>query len=237
MKTLPHHEMTKLTGEIRSFQEIHALPGDWNPNALRGLLAELEIDTEGAAEADLLDLALMGLGDLEPHEASMAVLQAVLGGALSAGQRSNMAGDLQDDRPWEDTSDLSLQAGIFTTTVLLQQAFPKLFGKPDAARVEVVLKAPTPAQATVLCKAPPAMILRALAPGLGARSIVTRLYAEGVRGGDFPEAEHILWRCVRQVDPDNARQVVLDIHGARSFLDPLDDAAPWEASVQLEPGD
>ena len=230
---MPQSDLTTITGEVLSCREVHELPGQWQPESLRALLAQLEIDFEGASDADLLDLVLMGLGDLEPDEAGVAVLQAVFGDSMGSGVRRNLASDLEEDRPWEDFADLSRQAGIFTTTVLLQKAFPRNFGKPDATRAEVAFGLPAPEDAAILVKAPAAVILRALAPGLGTRSIVSRIYAEGLRGGGFPEAEHILWQREMRIDPRDPRRVLGVFHGAQSFLGALDDADAWQAQVKL----
>lgn len=227
-------DLTLLTAEVLSSREIHALPGDWDPPALRRLLADLDVDPEGATDAELLDLALMALGDLEPDDAGDAVLRCVFGGDLKPGQRASIAADLEEDRPWEDHADLSKQAGIFTATVLLQQALPRRFGVPDAARVEVAFRAATASEAAELMRAKPAVILRALAPGLGPRAIVNRLYEEGVRGAAFPEASAILWRCELRPDPADPRRVLAVIHGAQSFLGGLAAAEPWESRVELD---
>ena len=234
---MPHDELTRLKVEVLSSREIHALPGDWDPSALRRLLADLDVDPEAATEAELLDLALMALGDLEPDDAGAAVLRAVFGDELKAGQRASIAADLEEDRPWEDHADLSKQAGIFTATVLLQQALPRRFGVPDAARVEVAFRAPNAGDAAELLRAAPPVILRALAPGLGPRAIVNRLYEEGVGGAAFPEAATILWRCDRRPDPADPCRVIAEIHGAQSFLGPLAAAEPWECRVDLDATD
>lgn len=232
---MPSTEPVTIAAEVLTCREVHELPGDWDAAGLRRLLTGLEVDTDGAAESDLADLALMALGDLEHREAGVAVLRAVFADSMPTGVRASLAADLEEDRPWEDFADITRQAGIFTAVVLLQRAFPKLFGKPDATRVKVAFTAPTPAEAAALAAAPPAVILRALAPGLGSRSIVTRIYADGLRQDPFPEAENILWRHVLRVDPVEPRRVLAEFYGAQSFLGPLADADPWQAAVKLRP--
>jgi len=228
---LPHSEPISLEAEVLNYREIHELPGDWGPEALLRLLTDLEVDVQGVDEGDLLDLALMALGDLEPDDAGVAVLGVVFGEGMSAGLRGNLAADLEGDRPWEEFADLSRQAGIFSATVLLQKALPRLFGKPDASWAEVAFRASSAAEAAIFLKAPAATTLRALGPGFGPRSIVTRLYAEGMRGGPFPEAEQILWRRTLKADPGDPRRVLAEVYGAQSFLGALEEAAPWQVKV------
>lgn len=226
-------EIVTLEVEVLASQEIHELPGDWGPAALQDLLADLEIDTAGASDADLLDLALMALGDLEPDDAGAVVLHAVFGETMSAGVRANLAADLEGDRPWEESADLQRQEGIFTAVVLLQQALPRQFGKPDATWAKIAITAPTPDDAEELARGNPAVLVRVLAPGLGSHSTVTCLYAEGVGAGEFPEAEHILWRRTLIRDHDNPRRVILEVYGSQSFLGTLEDAQPWQAKIKL----
>ena len=232
---MPHKDQLILEAEVLSCGEIHELPGDWAPAALQSLLADLEIENDDVPESDLLDLVLMALSDLEPHEAGVAVLRTVFGNRMSAGVRANLASDLQEDRPWEEFADLSFQAGIFTATVLLQKALPKMYGIPDATLADCALRATTDKDAKLVANLPNDQLLRALAPGLGARSIVTRLYEEGMRGGPFPEAEHIIWRRNLREDPDDPRRVLLTIIGAHSFLAGLKDASPWQAEIDRNP--
>lgn len=229
-RTLP----TTLEAEVLACREIHELPGDWEPTALRRLLGELEFDPEGATGDDLLDLTLMALGDMESREAGAVVLGAVFGERLGTGARAGLAADLEGDRPWDESADLSRQRGIFTAVVLLQKAFPRFFGKPDATRAEVAFRAPTPEDAALLVEASAAVVLRALAPGLGPRSIAVRLYGEGLRGGEFPEATHILWRYSLKSDAQDPRRVILDVCGAPSFLGALEVAAPWRVDIELD---
>lgn len=231
--SVPQNETTTIEGDVLGYREIHELPGDWGPEPLLRLLADLEVDPEGTAEADLPDLALMALGDLESDEAAAAVLRIVFGETMGAGVRTNLAADLEDDRPWENFADLARQKGIFTACVLLQRAFPRQYGKPDAAWAEVSFRAPTEAAAIHLAAAPAAVILRALTPGFGSRSIVARLYDAGLSGGPFPEAEQILWRREVRVDPDDPCRVLAEIYGAQSFLGALDEATSWQANVKL----
>ena len=232
---MPHKDQLMLEAEVLAYHEIHELPGDWAPEALRSLLADLEVETDDVAAADLLDLALMAVGDLDPHEAGVAVLRTVFGERMSAGVRSNLASDLQEDRPWEEFADLSCQSGIFTATVLLQKALPKLYGVPDASRAEIALRATTAEDAELVAKLPSSQLLRALAPGLGTHSIVTRLFEDGLRGGPFPEAESILWRREPHRVPDDPRLTSLTVIGAHCFLAGLKDAEPWRVALDLNP--
>ena len=232
---MPRDDTTPVDAEILTCRQVHALPDDWGSGELRRLLADLGIDAGDAAEADLAELALMALGDLEPNQAGAAVLGAVFGDAMAPGVRANLAADLGGERPWEQLSDLSRQAGVFTATVLLQRAFPRRFGKPDAVRAEVALTVPTQESAALLVAAPAAVVLRALAPGLGPNSLVVRLYGEGLGGGDFPEAAHILWRGALRPDSDDPRRVVADVCGAQAFLGSLGEVASWRTGVVLVP--
>lgn len=230
---MPHKEKLMLEADVLAYREIHELPGDWTSDRLRSLLADLEIETDDVPESDLLDLVLMGVGDLDPHEAGIAVLKTVFGDRMPAGVRANLASDLEEDRPWEEFADLSFQEGIFSSTVLLQKSLPKMYGLPDATLAKVTLRTKTAQDAKLVVNLPSDQLLRALAPGLGARSIVNRLYGEGVRGGPFPEAEHILWHREMLQDPDDPQLVTLTVIGAHSFLAELKDANAWPVEINL----
>ena len=224
-------DLARFRAELVDSREVHELPDDWPPEALRALLEALEVDHADVADGDLWDLALMALGDLEPDDAAEVVLAQVFGGAMASGVRQNLISDLEGDRPWEEFADLSKQAGIFTAVVMLQRAFPTRFGKPDAVRVRVRIAPADADAARALRHADRALLLRILAPALGPRSVVTRLFDTALRGGPFPEADHILWRLAREDEPDGA--AVFTLHAALSFLESLEEAGAWEAAVPL----
>ena len=157
---MPHSDHVILEAEVLTYREIHELPGDWTPDVLRSLLADLEVEVDTVPEADLLDLAMMAVVDLDPQDAGVAVLRTVFGDRMSAGIRAN------------------------------------------------------------------------LASGLGTRSLVTRLYEEGLRSDPFPEAEHILWRREVHEDMDDPRRVTVTVIRSHSFLAGLKDAQPWQAMIE-----
>ena len=125
---------------IREWNEIHRLPDSWSIERLREVLHQAEF-LDPVDDADVSDMAVLVLQDLDVQDAGELVLKVVFGDRMSAGVRQNLVDDLEDDRPWEQFADVSLQAGIFEAMVLLQQVFPNRYGIPDAVHLQLSVAA------------------------------------------------------------------------------------------------
>jgi hypothetical protein len=214
---------------LLSFKEIHELPGSWPLQRLRRLLEILEIDEVSDAEA--MDMALMALQDFDPEDAAGRVLEAVFGDAMRAGVRQNLAHDLSGARPWEEFADLGPQAGIFETCVLLQRAFPRDFEKPDAIAVSVAIETAsrTGAGWVEALSPDPGLMLRLLAPGMGDRAVLRRLFGDALAGPSFPEAAGIVWHLAHTAPRE------LSVSSSVQFFGPLEDADAWTAKAWPDP--
>jgi len=183
---------------VASVEEVHDMPGTWSDDDYRQLLTRLEVDgVDDVTGSDLLEITVMALQDLEADEAADAVLAYKLGGRISAGARGNIVEDLLDNqRPWEELSDIKLHASIFATAVLLHQAFPASYAKPDMMRVILQVRAAMPEAKELLSKQPEAaFVARMLADALSENSILERLFDEQLLALSFPEADGIIWHA------------------------------------------
>ena len=175
---------------INSVKEVHSLPDLWPPGKLRRILELAEFDDFAALpDADLLDMSLMALQDLERQQAGEVVLEAVFETGMRPGVRQNLVDDLEEDEPWNDIAELSHQRGVFETLVLLQQAYPNRYGTPDALQLTFSVSSPSKGIADLS----PAKLLQIFSACLTDRDILNRLYGEDISAGRFNSAEHIIW--------------------------------------------
>lgn len=218
-------EPREIQAHLVAFDEVHDLPGSWPASRLRRLVELLEL--EGVGDDELRDMATMGLQDHDPEDAAALVLQAVFGDGMRTGVREELAHDLGGDRPWEEFATLSQQRGIFEACVLLQEALPRSFGKPDAVRCELALTATGNTARGWLEAEPvdPALLLRVLAAGMGEQAVLRRLFEDALAGPAFPEAPAIVWHSERVADG------TLAVWSSHQWLDPLEDAGEWSAKV------
>lgn len=187
---------------IVSKNEIHALKGTWDNDALRALLELAEVDDLGdITDADLLEMSLMVLQDLGNQKAGELVLEAVFGDSMRPGVRQNLVDDLQDAEPWNDFAEISQQRGIFVAVGLLHKAFPTRYGTPDALKIRVRFE-PLASAAAAALKAPGAdWLIRLLARGMDDYAMVHRLYAAELKAGEFKDAPGLIWECEPVEDP------------------------------------
>ena len=143
---------------VASVKDIYDMPGTWLDDDYRQLLTQLEVDgVDDVSGSDLLDMTVMALQDLEVDAAADAVLAHKLGKRISAGARENIIQDMLDgQRPWEEAADINLHAPIFAASVLLRQAFPKIYSRPDMMQVILEITPLKPQAKEVLSKPPQA---------------------------------------------------------------------------------
>ena len=190
-------EAREFQARLLSWKEIHELPDGWSPTRLLSLLDSLEVGD--VPEAEALEMTLLALQDLEPDEAAERVLDAVFGEAMRPGVKRNLSHELNEDRPWENFADISRHKGIFNAVVLLQQAFPREFDRPDAVAVSIQLDTESERGKAWLgaSNLDPAFLLRVLAAGMEDRAVLNRLFGEALAGHSFAEAGDILWHASR----------------------------------------
>jgi hypothetical protein len=222
-------EILEFQAQLLGWKQIHELPDGWPPGLLLSLLTNLEVD--GVTEDDALEMTLMALQDREPDEAADRVMETIFGDAMRPGIRKNLAHDLTEDRPWEDFADISQQVGIFNAVVLLQQAFPHQFGRPDAVSVVVRLDTTSEMGKGWLdaLTPDPALLLRILAEGMDDRAVLRRLFDEALRETSFVEAGAILWQVSRHVGAAGARE--FELISSHQWFDPLKNLETWIAKA------
>ncbi len=222
--------------DIQEVEEVHTLPGMWPPEKLQKVLSLAEYD-DVVDEMELLDMAVLVLQDFEEQEAGEIVLQAVFGDNMSSGVRENLVNDLKDDRPWEQFSRVNQQVGVFEAVVLLQLAFPRRYGVPDALRIQLKVAATDAQTSRWLTSAPSALLLlRLLATAMDDDAVLKRLYGQEMQVKDFPHAEAILWRVqtLRLYQETQGAVYVCDIYSAHQWLSPLVEMQAWQGVATPE---
>lgn len=222
-------ETREFHAQILDWKQIHELPDGWPPARLLALLTLMEVDDVPESEAH--EMALLALQDREPDEAAELILETVFGDTMRSGVRRNLAQQLTEDRPWEDFADVTQQSGIFNTVVLLQQAFPREFDKPDAVSTVVRFDTEsTRGRAWLDIPNPdPALLLRILAAGMGDRAVLARVFGDAIRGTSFKEARAVLWHVSRHASAESAREFLLI--SSHQWFDPLKNLEEWTATA------
>ena len=111
--------------EIDGIEELKELEGSWQPTDYIAILQKM--DVSGAAEipaADLREMCVFALQDLDPPEAAALLLNYKLGAALSSGQIRNYSVESQHERLWEQSADLKIHQPMFGVASLLNAASP-----------------------------------------------------------------------------------------------------------------
>ena len=211
------------------------MPGTWSDDDYRNLLAQLEVENvDDVSGADLLDIMLMTLQDMEPDDAADAVLAYKLQQSITAGSRQNIVQDLlEHQRPWEEAADIALHVRIFAAAVLLHKAFPASFSEPDMMKIILEVTALKPEARKVLSKPPQAAFgARMLADAMDTHSILERLFDEQLASHSFPEAEGIIWLAeISEPVSAGTPSVELTIYSSVQWLRAMETISAFESSA------
>jgi len=225
--------MPAFTVERLSFQHLAALPNAWQNADYLALLTQLDYDSpEAIAPAELKEMTQLALTDLEPAEAAETVLGYLAGEALTKGQTDQLAHQMQTEKLWEENPNFALHQKFFNATQLLYEAYNGKFPHPQAVEFKVKITATSPDDLALLDHAPAAPLLRLLAPGLSDRALLHRLFGDQLAGGDFAEADDILWQFTPSEKTDTS--VVYDIISSDYWLEDFKFADTYEASLPAE---
>lgn len=225
--------MATFTVERLSFQHLTELPNAWQNADYLALLQQLDYDNpEALAPAELKEMCQMAITDLEPAAAAEAVLTYLFSEELKDGQIEQLAHQMETEKLWEENPKLELHQGFFNATQLLYDAYNGKFPHPQAVEFKVKVTAADPADLAALETEPALPLLRLLAPGLSDRALLHRLFGDQLAGGEFPEAQSIMW----QITPSDktADSVVFDVISSDYWLEDFKYADTYEASLPAE---
>jgi hypothetical protein len=225
--------MQNFTVERLSFQHLPELPSAWTTDDYLALLTQLDYDNPaGIAPAELKDMCLMALSDLEPAAAAQLVLGYLFPNELSAGQIEQLSYQMPTEKLWEENPRMDLHEGFFNATQLLFEAYNGKFPHPQAVQFQVKVTAADAADLAVFDESPAAPLLRLLAPGLSDRALLNRLFGEQLAGPAFPEAATILWQL--RPGEKTTTSVVFDVIGSDYWLEEFKYADTYEAATHAD---
>ena len=216
------------------FDILEELDGVWIAADFLALLETMEYgDTSGISPAELREMCLLSLQDLQPNEAAALLLQHKLGTRLRSGEISNISYEMLDDKLWEEHADMALHEAMFNIGSLLYSAFPQIFPEPDAVRVRLVITAINElAQSELTGTLSESFVLRLLADGMDNSAVLHRIFGQQIGGQAFPEADLIVWTiCQEQTGEDT---IEIEIISSGYWLDSLRDTVAYESRAYAD---
>jgi len=195
---------------VMELKPVYDLPGAWTDTVFRQILQQVEYEEiDDIDPTDLRDMTVMALQDMKSDKVAEAVLEVLLSDRLNAGIRQNLVHEMKEQRMWEEYAQIDCHADLFLTAVLLNQAFPKIYMRPEIARLILQVTAGNTAAAKLLSAPPPALAARLIAAGMDDNSKLHRLYADSLAGGSFLEAASLIWQVnVRSQAAETAEWVL-----------------------------
>ncbi len=219
---------------VLGLKKIYDMPGTWNDTDYRNLLSGFEVDdVDELSGGDLLEILMMVLQDLGPEDAGETILEYKLSNHVTKGVRQNIVQDLlEGQRAWEETADIYLHADIFAACVLLKQAFPKVFPRPDLLQLRLQLIATGSSGRTIISLEPEAaFVARVLADGMSENSILERLFDEQLAGNSFPEAEGMVWQSGFSECSADGKSALLTVYSSEHWLESMEDIGDFPSNA------
>lgn len=210
--------MTKYRVEVRELEELSELEGGWQPADYIAILDKLEVD--GAAEiapAELREMCLLALQDLDPPAAAAMLLKLRLGTDLTDGQIRNYSVESQHERLWEQAADLQFHHAMFDIASLLNAVNPQAFPIPDALIVSLRIECDDAEKLSIFQDSMDrAVLVRLLSAGMDDSAILNRLFGEQIAVGEISDADSIIWGV--QVDASEKTSIQLKITSSAYWL-------------------
>jgi len=225
---------TTFSVQVLDFANILEIAGARTSVDDAALLDALEFgERSGLSDADLREMCILSLQDMDPEEAAYTVLKHDLGSVLRDGQLRNMANEMLDEKLWEEHADSSLHERLFNVGSLLYAAFPRTFPKPDAVRVVIEITAGNDASKACLLPSPDeTLLVRLLADGMDDHAVLHRLYGDELAGSSFPNAAEVVW--IATVTGVEGNAVTMEIVSSGYWLDALEDTEAYESSAYAD---
>lgn len=219
---------------VLSFANILEIEGARTPADFTALLEAMDYgDTGGLKDDELREMCIASLQDQTPVEVAYLVLKQDFGADLSDGQMRNLAGEMLDEKLWEEYADSSLHERMFSAGSLLYAVFPQSFPKPDAVRVVLeVTAANVTARSHLTASLNESFLVRLLADGMDEHAILHRLYHDELKGDFFPEADQVVWIVQTTAVRDDVMQI--EVVSSGYWLDALDETETYESSAYAD---
>lgn len=224
------HETSKFRVDVVRTDYVSDIPASWSTEEYRQILEACEFDwLVDIADSELQDYAIISLLDYEPEEAAAIVLKVKLGSKLKVGQIENMANEMEQEKLWEEYSDISMHEKLYHSAVLLHQAFPESFPAARAMRCIVEVRPENTSAKISLKHLEETLLVRLLGDGMDNHSILKRLFSDQLAKNSFPEAENIVWQFETLPMVDESVRIIL--YSSLYWLKPLVAVSHYESTA------
>lgn len=220
---------------VLEMKEVHEIPNAWTNDDYKNLLNNVEYeDVDSIACEELKEMTAMALSDVALEEAVEQTLLVRLGDKLTKGQRHNLVQELQDERLWEEYSEIDMHEELFNVSTMLYMAYPKKFPEPDIVRITINIKALNTPSAINIKEPKASFLARLLTDGMDDHNIIYRLFDEQLASNSFPEAEHIIWQAdINEFDEEN-QSTTITIHTSWNWVDELKGVKEYESKAYAD---
>ena len=219
---------------LLSFSNLLEIEGARTTDDFAALLEAMEYgDQSGMGDDERREMCILSLQDLKPVEAAYLVLKHDMGDVLRDGQIRNLAGEMLDEKLWEEYADSSLHERLFNAGSLLYAAFPRSFPEPDAVRVKLEITATNAAARELLTPSPnESFLVRLLADGMDSHAVLHRLFSEQLKGRSFPNADEVIW--IVRTEAVNEDVMRIEVISSGYWLDALNRTEFYESAAYAD---
>ena len=183
----------KIQVKINSIKYVNEINDYWSNQDFIELLEKFNFpDVEQIKDADLREMLLMAITDLEPAEAAQILLTHKLSTQLSEGQIQSISHEMLLDKVAEEYPEPDLHFDLFNVNQLLFEAYNGTFPNTEASIINVELH-PEKDDDDQL-EITEEVVTKALSEGLSDKSLIKRLYADQIEGQvPFVDAAKFIW--------------------------------------------
>ena len=211
-------------------KRIKRLQDSWSLDDFKAIIDLLGGEYTDLSPTEVEEYMELMISDNDVSDSAYEVLKYVLQDKLNEGQLRNLSNEMEDDKMWEEFSDMSCHKEIFRVNQLLYRAYNGKVPNGEATVIELKASSKDPDFIKLLMKKDADAVFRLIMGGTDSHSKTHRLYGSE-KNSYITDAKHILWHIKSHQESEN--EVMLKVTSSSYWMDSYQDDAAYEVEIDM----
>lgn len=224
--------MAKVKVTPISITKINRLKDSWSIDDFKAIIDLLGGESVDLDPSELEEYMEMMIADSDVPESAYELLKYVLNEKLSEGQLRNLSNEMEDDKMWEEYSDMSCHKEIFRANQVLYRAYNGKVPKGEAHVIEMKATTNDAELMDLLVAKDADAVFRLVMGGSDSHSKVHRLYDGEEASHYIKDAQHILWNIKSHKESD--KEIIIVVTSSAYWLDSYQNDQDYTVNIDMD---
>lgn len=224
--------MTKVIVTPVGVNKIGRLQDSWLMDDFKSIIDALGGDSSDLNPSEIEAYSEMMISDNDLPESAYEVLNYVLGEKLNEGQLRNLANEMEDDKMWEEYSDMSCHRDIFRVNQLLYRSYNGKVPKGEALVIEMKANTKDSEFIKLLLVKDADAVFRLVMGGSDSHAKVHRLYDGEEASHYIEDAVSILWDI--ETDKISDCEILIKVTSSTYWLDSYQIDNEYSVNIDMD---